>query len=801
MSIIVTDPLAFLTSQGGIVGTPLVKQSADGAPKLDEQQASAVIGGPIPIVFCRRVGGVGGVLISPAATEARFTNNAANDVTASYHLVLSEGQIGSIQVRDVFQRSCRIGSFTQTYNRRAGDFVAGNFMEQVVIAPVQFSFDLITSGTVTWYNATLISNVWRFFYQGTEYFLGSGAGDVKQVRNTGGGSTLNPPQAASFAGTGGTYAGLSTMAFTVTIPAGFDYWNRQVNCFIRNGIYVTRLLDSATGSSNNVADLLLYLLRQSSRVPEAQIDTVSLLAAATFTDVNGFWFNGVVSESTNLRDWIGDTLPYFLLRQTRIGGKEALKPLVVANGNGTIKTTAVSWAFTFTEKHVIPGSFEITYTPLADRKPFCATVLWRQQDDLGIPVMRATEVRYNGTALSGPYEQHDLSDFCSSEDHAVKVGAYILSKRRHVTHRLQLGVRPDAFNGTLSSGDLVRVRLERVPSTGSSSLHNYLYEVDRIGKSITGEVKLELTHFPVDADLASIVAKEVNVAVGSGILLPTGFAGVTCDINSSSDTSIPAEEFSFGPTFNTDFGFDELPESGLEDLGVNNPIDSIGNYSPLDLSYSGDPNNPQTGDSITAPSICPGGTVRFYRLDPSVPGGKVFLQESSSNYTYTMIINDVDYSVYSEVSCPDPSSPTGYSDPIAFSPTPIIQNGCQGIEGVAYNGTVPPPGNTVGAQIILANDGIVTREYYPSPNDCSAAIFPPFTFGAQSQTKQDVKGIELVEVAGTCGTKQLLWRVTYANNSVEDLNIINLGDNRGFASLSTSVTTTWSGPGAVPYCP
>ena len=506
MSIIGSDPLAFLTALGGVVGTPLTESGASGADNLDQKQRNAVIGEPIPIVFCRRTGGTGGVLISPPATEARFEDDASSNITASYHLVLSEGQIDSIEVRNVFQRACRVGAFTQTYGRRAGTFVAGN----------------------------LINNTPNL-------------------------------EAPTYCGTSGTYDGLSTMAFSVTIPAGFDQWNRQVHCFIRGGIYVTRLLDSVSGPSNNVADLLLYLLRNSSRVPEAMIDTAtSFLAAATFTNANGFWFNGVVSESTNLRDWIGSTLQYFLLRQARIGGKEALKPLVPTNANGTIKTTAVSWAFTFTEQHIIPDSFEITYTPLADRKPFCAVMLWRQQDDLGIPVMRNTEVRYTGTAVNGPYEQHDLSEFCSTENHAVKVGAYIISKRKHITHRLRLGVKPDAFNPTLAAGDRVRVTLERTPSTGAASVHDYLYEVDRIGKSLSGEVTLELTHFPVDANRASVVAQEVAAAVGSGLLLPTGLSGITCDTNSSSDTSVPAETFTEA-TF-PDYGI-EISEVEEEEIG------------------------------------------------------------------------------------------------------------------------------------------------------------------------------------------------------------------------------------------
>lgn len=496
--------------------TPLVEREAQGNNSLDVSQRGAVIGEVIPIVFARRVSGVGGVLISPAATEARFQNSVTNEVTGFYHLVLGEGPMDSLQVRDVFQRSCRVGSFSQTYNKRAGTFIPGNFI-------------VARSGYTT-------------------------------------------PECPSYCGTGGTYTGLSTLAFQATYPDGITQWNRQVHCFVRGGLYVTRLLDGVTGPSNNVADLLRYLLRSSSRVPDAQIDAAgSFLAAATFTNVNGFWFNGSINASTNLRDWIGRNLQYFLLRLARVGGKEALTPLLPTNNDGTIKTTAVSWEFTFTEQHIIPDTFEIDYTSLADRKPFAAMMLWRQQDDLGIPLIRTAEVRYPGTAIDGPFEQHDLSAFCASENHAVKVGTYIISRRNHITHRLRIGVKPDAFNPTLAAGDLVRVRLERTPSTGAASVHDYLYEVDRIGKSISGEVRLELTHFPVDADLASVVAKEVDAAVGAGFVLPTGLSGITCDVNSPTDTTVPADT-----SLNPDDW--DLPDDGDFDTDVTEvpPVDFPG---------------------------------------------------------------------------------------------------------------------------------------------------------------------------------------------------------------------------------
>ena len=502
-------------SSTSTINAPLVEGGASGTSPLDVSQRGAVIGEVIPIVFCRRVGDIGGVLISPPATEARFEDDATTAaVTASYHLVLSDGDIDSIQVRDVFQRSCRVGEYTQTYNRRAGTFVAGNFID-------------------------------------------------------------NSPnlEAPYYCGTGGSYDGMSTMAFSVTIPAGFDQWNRQVHCFIRGGVLVTRLLDSTLGPSNNVVDLALYLLQKTSRLNAAQIDSALLMDAARFTNANGLWYNGVENQSANLRDWLNSTLNYFLLRSVRVNGKETFKPLLpYVPATGAINTNPVEWVFTFTEEHIVPGSFEIDYISLTERKPFCALMLWRQQptDDIGI--IRTSEVRYPGTAVDGPFEQYDLSKFCASEDHAWKAGTYIISRRRHITHSLTIQVKPDAFNPTLVDGDIVRVRLDRVASVGAASIHNYLYEVDRISKSISGEVQIELTHFPVDSELRSVVALEVDSAVGGGVLLETGKTGVSCDVNSSTDTSVPDEEFTDGTDIDDgNGGFDEEDESSLPDPDPGNP--------------------------------------------------------------------------------------------------------------------------------------------------------------------------------------------------------------------------------------
>ena len=485
-----SDPLALAAIESGLIRGPLEDEGAQGDSQLDSQQRAAVMGEPVPIVFCRRIGDYGGVLVSPAATEARFSNDASNAVTANYHLVLSEGRIGSIQVRDVFQRSCRVGSHTQTYDRRAGTWTPGNYITAQV------------------------------------------------------GYTM--PECPYYCGTLGVYTDMSTLSFTVTTPNGSDQWNRQVHCFIRNGMEVTRLVDATVGSSNNFADLVNWSLTNCAKLPATLIDTTSLEDAANFLDTNDLTCDINITKSSNLEDFIAENAGYFLLAQTRNNGQRGLRSLLPLNVDYTINTDAIDWEFLFNEDYILPGSFERSYISLADRKSFIVQAIWRQQltDDFGI--IRTSEVRYDFDSDDGPYEQHDLSQFCTREDHAVKVAAYIRARRRWITHTARWVSRSQDFNTTLVPGDICRVRLELNVAGMTPGVHDYLYQVDRITKTMEGDVQIEATHFPIDDQGRSLVALDVDGTTGSGILLTSNKTGLGCDVNSSGDTSVPAEAYSVG---------------------------------------------------------------------------------------------------------------------------------------------------------------------------------------------------------------------------------------------------------------
>ena len=482
-----SDPLALLAIQAGQINAPSTAAAAQGSTDLDVPQRFAQIGEPVPIVFARFRNSKGGILISPAAAEARFVNNASNNVTAYYMLVLGEGQMSSIPVKDVFQRACRVGSHSQTYDRRAGTWTPGNYLVQ------RAGKDL--------------------------------------------------PVAPFYCGSVGSYPDITTLSFNVTIPDGFDQYNRQVHVFIRGGMPVTRIYDSTLGPSDNFVDLAKWLVVNTSRLPAAMIDDASLLTAATFLEVNALTCNIEINKSSNYSDLIAKLAPYFLLTESEVGGKFGLRPLLPITNAGAIKTTAISAEYTFTEDTVLPGSLDINYLSLADRQPVVVQAIWRQQLESDIGIIRTAEVRYANTAENGPYESHDLSEFCTSEDHAVKVAAYILAKRIYTTHTIRFAAKPQAHNTIISKGDIIRVRLERSNSTYANSVHDYLYQVERVTKTLAGDVSYEVTHFPIDDQGRSLLALDVAAAVGTGIILASGRTGVSCDVNSSSDNTIPAETY------------------------------------------------------------------------------------------------------------------------------------------------------------------------------------------------------------------------------------------------------------------
>jgi hypothetical protein len=695
MSLNISDPLSLLAYQSGLADPPLVEAAAQAADDLTAQQRAYRIGDPVPIVFCRRVSGNGGVMVAPGATEARYQNDGTtNALTVSTMVVLSEGELPQIDLADCFIGPCRQGTWNQTYDRRAGNWTPGNFVTTV--------------------------------------------------------ADKDPWACPYYCGTSGRYEDMTTMSCVNTFVDGSERWEHQLHVFVRQGIKITRIIDSTLGPSNNVIDLALYLMDKSVRIPSTLIDTTQMLAAANFTETNGLHFNGVFQESLNLDEWLEQISNDYLLRLVELNGKFGFKPRLPVNANHTIKTTAIGWSFTFTEDHLLPDGFEIQYIPLADRIPVTLQMMWRQQPESDIGFPRTTKISYSGEATAGPFEQYDLSGYCTSETHAVKVGAYRLARRKFITHTLRLKVRPANYNSLLTQGDIVRVRLRRETALAALDYHDFLYEIERIEKTASGACIFDLTHFPIDAQGRSLVALQVAAATAPGVVIASGRSDYSCDDNSSTpgtavgggginfpafdDTPSLAEtevEFPAPGTPGAAVGDTTWPESGSSPIGPDvsqparepsggqtpiggwdNPTDPLETSSdlpteckkpdetlPLNIPYClekitgpsgagpGGPNTvPLVGDTLSVSDtdfVCAGQVCWSKIKKVTGEETEIYCQDEPINGAWSLSIttDEIDHYIVAVGRCKDPSTPNGWGPPqslgitaaVAAPPVPTAQ--------------------------------------------------------------------------------------------------------------------------------
>jgi len=332
-----------------------------------------------------------------------------------------------------------------------------------------------------------------------------------------------------------------------------------------------------------------------------------MLAAANFTETNGLHFNGVFQESLNLDEWLEQISNDYLLRLVELNGKFGFRPRLPVNVDHTIKITTIDWDYTFTEDHLLPDGFEIQYIPLADRQPVTLQMMWRQQPDADIGFPRTTQIGYTGEAAAGPFEQYDLSGYCTNETHAVKVGAYRLARRKFITHTLRLTVRPGNYNSILSQGDIVRVRLRRETALAALDYHDFLYEIERIEKTASGACIFDLTHFPIDSQGRSLVALEVAAATAPGITIASGRSDYSCDENSATQGTVVSTSGIDYPAFDDTPAEDEtevdLPSPGAPDAAVPETPWETGGDSPIGPDVS----PPAIGPDVPSGGIPPSG--------------------------------------------------------------------------------------------------------------------------------------------------------------------------------------------------
>jgi hypothetical protein len=288
---------------------------------------------------------------------------------------------------------------------------------------------------------------------------------------------------------------------------GPDYF-LQSHVFVEQGIQVERLMTGDVGASSMYPDLVYYLMQKAKVLQEDQIDKEALRLACKLCQTYGMHFNGVLQTTNSLSEWMTRTSPYFLLTPRQVDGKYGLWPVCPMNAAGELSRDAVQPAMVVTTDDIAVGSYSRQYMSPIDRRPICLVMVYRDQPVEAVGQTVTVEVRYPGTALSGPFESHDLTEHCCRPEQAVYAARYILAKRRFTTHTASFTLGRRAAQ--LKPGDIVRVDLALQTTDGEGITDSIFYQLESLQEGQGGQVIVEATHFPVDENGVSVVAKETH---------------------------------------------------------------------------------------------------------------------------------------------------------------------------------------------------------------------------------------------------------------------------------------------------
>ena len=349
-----------------------------------------------------------------------------------------------------------------------------------------------------------------------------------------------------------TYANLAIAG--IRLASGKE-WSSfgEFSAYIKKGIKIDRLNPNAYNSGyisgNSASDCFPEIAHAlltdktfgaGETVGKDQVDTWEMAKAASFCKANGFFWNGVISEAQNLREFIFQNAAYNFLDFTIRGGRFSLVPALPYHGanykinfNAVIKAKAL-----FTDGNI--RNMQVSFLTPEERQMFKGTVLFRQDTDNGFPeVLSVTVVSTkdnNDKEIDQkdldklPEETFDLSGFCASRSHAIRFAKYALLVRKHVSHGIKFETTPQAAMG-LMPGDYFRVVSEATHTsrfnTGSIAPDGTIF-----ARSTLSDGNHNIFHW----EPGSTQVKESVMRVASGKAVNKKFFGTVFSIKNTTTT-------------------------------------------------------------------------------------------------------------------------------------------------------------------------------------------------------------------------------------------------------------------------
>lgn len=317
------------------------------------------------------------------------------------------------------------------------------------------------------------------------------------------------------------YDNLAIIGLNIRSSAEWQQFS-QFSCYVTGGIDNTHLFPEI------LKKLLLdtrYGLGHA--ISPSQIDDASFTAATAWCSSRGYYFDGVISERQNIRQWAADVAATMLLIFGEANGKFFLRPAVPFSG--------VEIKGMFTADNVLEKSYQMQYFDAEDRQPIQVSIKYREERDSdnptspGIfPTERELLIREATTSETEKIEQIDVSDYVTRKEHAIDIAKFVIRMRRLPTHGIKFQTTYDGLTANLAPGDYIRCAIDStyyddfnngfVSATGALTstqpLSNGTYQVfawDGTGETAPTETTLTVSGGGTTASPTGIIFSVQNI--------------------------------------------------------------------------------------------------------------------------------------------------------------------------------------------------------------------------------------------------------------------------------------------------
>ena len=247
----------------------------------------------------------------------------------------------------------------------------------------------------------------------------------------------------------------------------------SLSAYIKHGHMVDRLFvrnDTSSGvnrrgATNLFPEIAHHLLTSheygaGKLIGAASVNKKAMEKAARFCLAEGFYWDGIITDSQNLREFIFENAAFMLLDFTIKGGQFALTPSVPFDDGGSYRmqrSARPDIKALFSDGNI--SGLEVSFLSPEERQSFVGVCIFREEKVNGFPELRTMTMRLSdaqGGSDTDPVEKFDCSGFMTSENHARMFLRYALKVRQLVDHGIKFETTPQSAMN-LEPGEYFRV--------------------------------------------------------------------------------------------------------------------------------------------------------------------------------------------------------------------------------------------------------------------------------------------------------------------------------------------------------